>query len=170
MSVTPAAPAAVAGPAFDSPKDNLRAKHAHAGVAMAVATLAMGATSGIQALLYLSSFGIDARTDGFFAAFALYASFGVFSQSIRITSAPLLVGRALPAGAARFRRDARGDRAPGRARDGPAGGIPDGADRTRARRQRARRDRIGAADPGCGDDSAALGGGRCHALGGSRSF
>lgn len=92
MSVTPAAPAAVVSPAFASPKDGLRAKHAHAGVAMAAATLAMGATSGIQALLYLSSFGVDARTDGFFAAFALYASFGVFSQSIRITSAPLLVG------------------------------------------------------------------------------
>jgi hypothetical protein len=70
----------------------LRAKHAHAGVAMAVATLAMGAASGIQALLYLSSFGIDGRTDGFFIAFALYTSFGVFSQSIRVTSAPLLVG------------------------------------------------------------------------------
>jgi peptidoglycan biosynthesis protein MviN/MurJ (putative lipid II flippase) len=70
-----------------------REKHAHAGVAMAVATLAMGATSGIQALLYLSSFGIGGRTDGFFIAFALYTSFGVFSQSIRVTSAPLLVGK-----------------------------------------------------------------------------
>ena len=59
---------------------------------MAIATLAMGATSGIQALLYLSSFGIGGRTDGFFVAFALYTSFGVFSQSIRVTSAPLLVG------------------------------------------------------------------------------
>jgi len=59
---------------------------------MAIATLAMGATSGIQALLYLSSFGINGRTDGFFVAFALYTSFGVFSQSIRVTSAPLLVG------------------------------------------------------------------------------
>lgn len=59
---------------------------------MAVATLAMGLTSGIQALLYLSNFGINGRTDGFFVAFALYTSFGVFSQSIRVTSAPLLVG------------------------------------------------------------------------------
>jgi len=59
---------------------------------MAVATVAMGATSGIQALLYLSSFGINGRTDGFFVAFALYTSFGVFSQSIRVTAAPLLVG------------------------------------------------------------------------------
>src|SRR4051794_35452642 len=69
-----------------------REKQAHAGVAMAVATLAMGVASGIQALLYLSSFGINGRTDGFFIAFALYSSFGVFSQSIRVTSAPLLVG------------------------------------------------------------------------------
>jgi Lipid II flippase MurJ len=71
----------------------MRLKHAHAGLAMAVATFAMAATSGIQALLYLNSFGVDGRTDGFFAAFALYASFGVFSQSIRVTAAPLLVGR-----------------------------------------------------------------------------
>lgn len=79
-------------PQAPSHKEDLREKHAHAGVAMAVATLAMAATSGIQALLYLSSFGVNARTDGFFVAFALYASFGVFSQSIRVTSAPLLVG------------------------------------------------------------------------------
>jgi hypothetical protein len=75
-----------------APKDGMREKHAHAGVAMAVATLAMGAASGIQALLYLSSFGAGAKTDGFFVAFALYTSFGVFSQSIRVTSAPMLVG------------------------------------------------------------------------------
>ena len=73
-------------------KEGLRDKHAHAGVAMAIATLAMAGSSGIQALLYLSSFGIGGRTDGFFVAFALYSSFGVFSQSIRVTSAPLLVG------------------------------------------------------------------------------
>ena len=79
---------AVSGPVDDA----LREKHASAGVAMAAATLAMAATSGIQALLYLSSSGIDGRTDGFFVAFALYAVFGVFSQSIRMTSANLLVG------------------------------------------------------------------------------
>jgi hypothetical protein len=73
-------------------KDALKAKHAHAGIAMAVATFAMAAASGIQAVLYLSSFGVDGRTDGFFVAFALYATFGVFSQSIRVTSAPMLVG------------------------------------------------------------------------------
>src|SRR5215217_7425348 len=73
-------------------KDALKAKHAHAGIAMAAATFAMAAASGIQAVLYLSSFGVDGRTDGFFVAFALYATFGVFSQSIRVTSAPMLVG------------------------------------------------------------------------------
>jgi hypothetical protein len=94
MSVTaPAQPIAPeSAPSPSGHKDGLREKHAHAGVAMAIATLAMGATSGIQALLYLSSFGINGRTDGFFVAFALYTSFGVFSQSIRVTSAPLLVG------------------------------------------------------------------------------
>jgi peptidoglycan biosynthesis protein MviN/MurJ (putative lipid II flippase) len=94
MSVTAPARQAtpIAVPDSSGHKDGLREKHAHAGVAMAIATLAMGATSGIQALLYLSSFGINGRTDGFFVAFALYTSFGVFSQSIRVTSAPLLVG------------------------------------------------------------------------------
>lgn len=92
MGLTAAPPQHVAEPEAAPNESGLRAKHAHAGVAMAVATLAMGATSGIQALLYLSSYGIDARTDGFFIAFALYTSFGVFSQSIRVTSAPLLVG------------------------------------------------------------------------------
>jgi hypothetical protein len=72
--------------------DSLRSKHAQAGMAMAMATFAMALASGIQAALYLHSFGIDGRTDGFFVAFALYTVFGVFSQSIRVTSAPLLVG------------------------------------------------------------------------------
>src|SRR6478609_11995888 len=93
MGVTTAPPPHAAEPEAASDGSSLRAKHAHAGVAMAIATLAMGATSGIQALLYLSSFGINGRTDGFFVAFALYTSFGVFSQSIRVTSAPMLVGR-----------------------------------------------------------------------------
>src|SRR3954449_1511054 len=92
MDATAAAPPATALPEFGDHREDLREKHAHAGVAMAIATVAMGLTSGIQALLYLSSFGIGGRTDGFFVAFALYTSFGVFSQSIRVTSAPLLVG------------------------------------------------------------------------------
>jgi peptidoglycan biosynthesis protein MviN/MurJ (putative lipid II flippase) len=72
--------------------DALRAKHAQAGMAMAVATFTMAAASAAQAALYLHSFGINGRTDGFFVAFALYTVFGVFSQSIRVSSAPLLVG------------------------------------------------------------------------------
>jgi peptidoglycan biosynthesis protein MviN/MurJ (putative lipid II flippase) len=75
-----------------------QSKHARAGMLMAVATFAMAAASGLQAALYLHSYGTDELTDGFFVAFALYTVFGVFSQSIRVTSAPLLVnrGRALP--------------------------------------------------------------------------
>src|SRR6188472_2866847 len=92
MGATTAPPYAAEPEVSASGGESLRAKHAHAGVAMAVATLAMGATSGIQALLYLSSFGINGRTDGFFIAFALSTRVGVFSQSIRVTSAPLLVG------------------------------------------------------------------------------
>jgi peptidoglycan biosynthesis protein MviN/MurJ (putative lipid II flippase) len=75
-----------------------KGKRAKAGVVMAAATFSMAAASGIQAALYLHSHGIDGRTDGFFVAFALYTVFGVFSQSIRVTSAPLLVDprRSLP--------------------------------------------------------------------------
>jgi hypothetical protein len=65
---------------------------ASAGIAMSLATFAMAAASGIQAVLYLDAFGIGGRTDGFFIAFGLYATFGIFSQSIRVTSVPLLVG------------------------------------------------------------------------------
>jgi peptidoglycan biosynthesis protein MviN/MurJ (putative lipid II flippase) len=64
---------------------------ARAGLAMAIATFAMAAASGIQAVLYLGRFGTNARTDGFFVAFAVYTTFGVFSQTLRVTSVPLLV-------------------------------------------------------------------------------
>jgi putative peptidoglycan lipid II flippase len=64
---------------------------ARAGLAMSIATFAMAAASAIQAVLYLGQFGTNARTDGFFVAFALYSTFGVFSQSLRVTSVPLLV-------------------------------------------------------------------------------
>jgi len=72
--------------------DSMQKKHASAGIAMSVATLSMAAASGLQALLYLNSFGVNGRTDGFFVAFALYTIVGVFSQSIRMTSANLLIG------------------------------------------------------------------------------
>lgn len=66
-------------------------RKARAGLAMSLATFAMAAASAIQAVLYLGKFGTNARTDGFFVAFALYSTFGVFSQSLRVTSVPLLV-------------------------------------------------------------------------------
>lgn len=72
--------------------DSLQRKHASAGVAMSIATLSMAAASGLQALMYLNSFGVNGSTDGFFVAFALYTIVGVFSQSIRMTSANLLIG------------------------------------------------------------------------------
>jgi hypothetical protein len=79
-------------------EESSKGKRAKAGVVMAAATFSMAAASGVQAALYLHSFGIDGRTDGFFVAFALYTVFGVFSQSIRVSSAPLLVDekRSLP--------------------------------------------------------------------------
>jgi peptidoglycan biosynthesis protein MviN/MurJ (putative lipid II flippase) len=72
--------------------DSMQKKHASAGVAMSIATLSMAAASGLQALMYLNSFGVNGSTDGFFVAFALYTIVGVFSQSIRMTSANLLIG------------------------------------------------------------------------------
>jgi peptidoglycan biosynthesis protein MviN/MurJ (putative lipid II flippase) len=66
-------------------------RKARAGMAMSIATFVMAAASGLQAVLYLSKFGTNARTDGFFVAFAVYTTFGVFSQTLRLTSVPLLV-------------------------------------------------------------------------------
>jgi peptidoglycan biosynthesis protein MviN/MurJ (putative lipid II flippase) len=66
-------------------------RKARAGMAMSIATFVMAAASGLQAVLYLSRFGTNARTDGFFVAFAVYTTFGVFSQTLRLTSVPLLV-------------------------------------------------------------------------------
>ena len=56
-----------------------------------MATFAMAAASAAQAVLYLSGYGTSELTDGFFIAFALYTTIGVFSQSLRLTAAPLLV-------------------------------------------------------------------------------
>jgi hypothetical protein len=71
-------------------------------MAMSVATFAMAAASAIQAVLYLGRFGTNARTDGFFVAFALYSTFGVFSQSLRLTSVGLLVEPGARLSARRF--------------------------------------------------------------------
>jgi peptidoglycan biosynthesis protein MviN/MurJ (putative lipid II flippase) len=75
---------------------------ARAGMAMSIATFTMAAASAIQAVLYLGRFGTNARTDGFFVAFALYSTFGVFSQSLRLTSVPLLVEPGARMSARRF--------------------------------------------------------------------
>ena len=59
---------------------------------MAISTLAMAGASAIQAVLYLGEYGATARTDAFFAAFAVYQVVGVFTQAMRVSSVPLLVG------------------------------------------------------------------------------
>jgi hypothetical protein len=73
-----------------APANNTRGE-ARAGLALSVATFAMAAASAAQAVLYLSGYGTSELTDGFFIAFALYTTIGVFSQSLRLTAAPLLV-------------------------------------------------------------------------------
>src|SRR3954469_17159580 len=83
-----ASAATLSPPALVGPKPG----EARAGLAMSVATFAMAAASAVQAVLYLSSYGTSGRTDGFFVAFALYTTIGVFSQSLRLTAVPLLVG------------------------------------------------------------------------------
>ncbi len=65
---------------------------ARAGALMAISTLAMAGASAIQAVLYLGEYGATARTDAFFAAFAVYQVVGVFTQATRVSSVPLLVG------------------------------------------------------------------------------
>jgi|GEM_PF-766974 len=95
----------VAGESFEPaarPGKSLAAPGARAGMAMSVATFAMAAASAIQAVLYLGRFGTNARTDGFFVAFALYSTFGVFSQSLRLTSVGLLVEPGARLSAGRF--------------------------------------------------------------------
>jgi peptidoglycan biosynthesis protein MviN/MurJ (putative lipid II flippase) len=74
-----------------NPESEQRRAEARAGMAISLATFTMAIASALQAVLYLGSFGADARTDGFFVAFALYTTFGVFSQSLRLTAAPLVV-------------------------------------------------------------------------------
>lgn len=78
-------------PALATSESAQSKRQARAGLAMSVATFAMAATSALQAVLYFSRFGTNGRTDGFFVAFALYTTFGVFCQSLRLTSVPLLV-------------------------------------------------------------------------------
>lgn len=82
VSINAAAPA----PAADS-----TVRKARAGMAMSIATFVMAAASGLQAVMYLGRFGTNVQTDGFFVAFAVYTTFGVFSQTLRLTCVPLLV-------------------------------------------------------------------------------
>ncbi|MEO8715245.1 MAG: hypothetical protein ABI369_09555 [Acetobacteraceae bacterium] len=73
------------------PETGSTVRKARAGMALSIATFVMAAASGLQAILYLGRFGTNARTDGFFVAFAVYTTFGVFSQTLRVTCVPLLV-------------------------------------------------------------------------------
>lgn len=86
MSTAPPLPA----DADELPDQPTRA--ARAGALMALSTLAMAGASAIQAILYLGEYGATARTDAFFAAFAVYQVVGVFTQATRVSSVPLLVG------------------------------------------------------------------------------
>ena len=96
-----------------TPAARIPRSEARAGMAMSLATFAMAAASAAQAVLYLSLFGATEQTDGFFVAFAVYTTFGVFSQSLRLTSVPLLIepdrapDRARVCGWARSRGGAR---------------------------------------------------------------
>ena len=135
------------------------AKEARAGMAMGVGHPGHGRLlRAIQAIAYLSSFGATARTDAFFAAFALYTVFGVFCQSIRVTSVPLLVGRRPRSweGANSRPRYAVDRGARGSGLFGPWPGPISGAAGSRRRARRPREThRERPADPGRGDDPAA---------------
>jgi peptidoglycan biosynthesis protein MviN/MurJ (putative lipid II flippase) len=104
MSTQTLTPVIAGAPVIDAPNetDGGAKRKARAGLAMSLATFAMAAASGIQAVLYLGRFGTNARTDGFFVAFALYSTFGVFAQSLRVTSVPLLVEPGARISARRF--------------------------------------------------------------------
>jgi peptidoglycan biosynthesis protein MviN/MurJ (putative lipid II flippase) len=104
MSSQTLTPVIAAAPVIDAGNETAGGteRKARAGLAMSLATFAMAAASGIQAVLYLGRFGTNARTDGFFVAFALYSTFGVFAQSLRVTSVPLLVEPGARISARRF--------------------------------------------------------------------
>jgi hypothetical protein len=90
-AVAAGAPPAPASPAAAT-ADAKPTRAARAGLLMAISTLAMAGASAIQAVLYLGEYGATARTDAFFAAFAVYQVAGVFTQATRVSSVPLLVG------------------------------------------------------------------------------
>jgi peptidoglycan biosynthesis protein MviN/MurJ (putative lipid II flippase) len=57
-----------------------------------VSTIVLAGVGALQGLLFLRAFGISARTDGFFAAYALYIVVGLLGQTLRTSAVPLLVG------------------------------------------------------------------------------
>jgi hypothetical protein len=59
-----------------------------------IATIVLAGCAGLQGLLFLHAFGINARTDGFFAAYALYVFVSLFGQTLRTSAVPLLTGTA----------------------------------------------------------------------------
>ncbi len=157
--------ASAARPRADRSTDGARA-----GLAMSLATFAMAAASAIQAVLYLGRFGTNARTDGFFVAFALYSTFGVFSQSLRLTSVGLLVEPGARLDVRRFAAVLGAIALPGADPDDPAGGLARAADRARAEGWRAAGDGHRAACAGGGDGAAAVGGGRRDGAGDPRAL
>ena len=157
-------PPALSPPALVGPKPG----EARAGLAMSVATFAMAAASAIQAVLYLSSFGTSGRTDGFFVAFALYTTIGVFSQSLRLTSVPLIVE---PGARLTLREYAAAlglIGIPLLIVAGPFAGAAGERAGAGPRRRRPRRHRVGAAGAWRGDGAAAVGRGRRDGARGAR--
>src|SRR5581483_1785264 len=65
-------------------------------VATSIGILAIAVTSAVEVLLFLHDFGTTDRTDGVFAAFALYSLVTVFAQILRTSAVPLVTGDAAP--------------------------------------------------------------------------
>ncbi len=58
----------------------------------AVAIGAVALASGVQAMLFLSRFGVTRRTDGLMASYAIYTLVAVLAQMLRTTAVPLITG------------------------------------------------------------------------------
>ena len=65
-------------------------------VATAAGVLAIAVGSGAQALVFLSEFGVNARTDAVFAAYAIYVLVVLFGQFLRTGAVPLVSGLYAP--------------------------------------------------------------------------
>src|SRR3954468_1240133 len=64
--------------------------------ATSLGILAVAVTSAAEVLLFLHRFGTTPRTDGVFAAFALYTLVTVFAQILRTSAVPLITGPNAP--------------------------------------------------------------------------